>query len=114
MIMTAKRILKQKLLIPLLKKIGLEIVKPNFRPVSNLPYASKMIEREVANQMVKHMKENSLFEPLQSAYREGHGTETALLKVQDDLLVAMDNQRVSILVSLDFHLLLILLIIACS
>eukprot|EP00112_Aurelia_sp_Birch-Aquarium-sp1_P012989 Seg2736.4 transcript_id=Seg2736.4/GoldUCD/mRNA.D3Y31 product="hypothetical protein" protein_id=Seg2736.4/GoldUCD/D3Y31 len=47
---------KLALLIPLLKKIGLEIIKPNFRPVSNLPYASKMIERAVANQMVEHMK----------------------------------------------------------
>ena len=93
--------LKLALLIPLLKKIGLEIVKPNFRPVSNLPFASKMIERAVANQMVEHMKQNNLFEPLQSAYREGHSTETALLKVQNDLLVAMGNQRVSILVFLD-------------
>ena len=92
---------KLALLIPLLKKVGLEVIKPNFRPVSNLPYASKMIERAVANQMVEHMKQNDLFEPLQSAYKEGHSTETALLKVQNDLLVAMDNQRVSILVLLD-------------
>ena len=92
---------KLALLIPLLKNVGLEVIKPNFRPVSNLPYASKMIERAVANQMVEHMKQNDLFEPLQSAYKEGHSTETALLKVQNDLLVAMDNQRVSILVLLD-------------
>ena len=92
---------KLALLIPLLKKVGLEVIKPNFRPVSNLPYASKMIERAAANQMVEHMKRNNLFEPLQSAYKEGHSTETALLKVQNDLLVAMDNQRVSILVLLD-------------
>eukprot|EP00112_Aurelia_sp_Birch-Aquarium-sp1_P013161 Seg2783.5 transcript_id=Seg2783.5/GoldUCD/mRNA.D3Y31 product="hypothetical protein" protein_id=Seg2783.5/GoldUCD/D3Y31 len=72
---------KLALLIPLLRRIGLEIIKPNFRPVSNLPYASKMIERAVANQMVEHMKQNDLFEPLQSAYQEGHSTETALLKV---------------------------------
>ena len=92
---------KLALLIPLLKKVGLEVIKPNFRPLSNLPYASKMIERAVANQMVEHMKQNDLFEPLQSAYKEGHSTETVLLKVQNDLLVAMDNQRVSILVLLD-------------
>ena len=92
---------KLALLIPSLKKIGLEVIKPNFRPVSNLPYASKMIERAVANQIVEHMKRNNLFEPLQSAYKERHSTETALLKVQNDLLLAMDNQRVSILVLLD-------------
>ena len=40
-----------------------------------------MIERAVAKQMVEHMKQNDLFEPLHSAYKEGHSTETALLKV---------------------------------
>ncbi len=81
---------------PLLKNNGLEIVKSNFGPVCNLPYASKMIERVIANQMVEHMKQNDLFELLQSVYREGHSTETALSKVQNDALVAVDNQRVSI------------------
>ena len=66
-----------------------------------MPNASKMIERTVTNQMVEHMKLNDLFEPLQSAYKEGHSIETALLKVQNDILVAMDNQRVAILVLFD-------------
>eukprot|EP00112_Aurelia_sp_Birch-Aquarium-sp1_P014365 Seg3097.1 transcript_id=Seg3097.1/GoldUCD/mRNA.D3Y31 product="putative RNA-directed DNA polymerase from transposon X-element" pseudo=true protein_id=Seg3097.1/GoldUCD/D3Y31 len=92
---------KLVLLIPLLKKFGLEEIKPNFRPVSNLPYASKLIESAVANQLVEHMTNNGLFEPLQSAYRQGHSTETALLRVQNDILVAMDNQQVSILILLD-------------
>ena len=76
-------------------------MKPYFCPVSNLLYASKMTERAMDNQMVDHMKQKNLFEPLQSAYREGHSTDTALLKVQNDLLVAMDNKWVSILVLLD-------------
>ena len=74
---------------------------PNFRPVSNLAYASKLIESVVANQLVERMTNNGLFEPLQSAYRQGHSTETALLKIQNDILLAMDNQQVSILVLLD-------------
>ena len=92
---------KLAILNPHLKKAGLEIINANFRPVSNLAYASKLIERAVANQLVQHMVENDLFEPLQSAYREGHSTETALLRVQTDLLMAMDKQKVSILVLLD-------------
>ena len=46
------------------------------------------------------MVENDLFEPLQSAYK-GHSTETVLLRVQNDLLMAMDQQKVSILVLLN-------------
>ena len=92
---------KLAILIPLLKKIGLEVIKPNFRPVSNLAYASKLIESAVASQLVEHMTNKGLFEPLQSAYRQGHSTETALLEVQNDMLVAMDSQQVSILILLD-------------
>ncbi len=84
-----------------MKKTGLEIIKANFRPVSNMPYASKLIERAVANQLVQHMVENDLFEPLKSAYREGHSTEIALSRVQNDLLMATDKQKVSILGLLD-------------
>ena len=92
---------KLAMLNPHLKKAGLEIINANFRPVSNLAYASRLIERAVANQLVQHMVENDLFEPLRSACREGHSTETALLRVQNDLLMAMDKQKVSILVLLD-------------
>ena len=77
------------------------MIKPNFRPVSNLAYASKLIKSAVASQLVEHMTNNGLFEQLQSAYRQGHSTETALLKVQNDMLVAMDSQQVSILILLD-------------
>ena len=73
------------------------MIKPNFRPVSSLAYASKLIGSAVASQLGEHMTNNGLFEPLQSAYKQGHSTETALLKVQNDMLVAMDNQQVSIL-----------------
>ena len=91
---------KLAILIPLLKKIGLEVIMQDFRPASNLAYASKQIESAVARQLVEHMTNNGLFEPLQSAYRQGHSTETALPKVQNDMLVAMDSQQVSILVLL--------------
>ena len=92
---------KLAVLIPLLKKIGLERLKKNFRPISNLPYASKIIERAAADQIVQHMITNGLHEPLQSAYKQFHSCETALLTVQNDILMAMDKQQVSILLLLD-------------
>ncbi len=92
---------KLALLLPHLKKLGLELIKRNYRPVSNLPYVSKLIERCVCYQLVDHMKENKLFEKLQSAYCEGRSTETALLSVKNDITLAMDEQQLTALVLLD-------------
>ena len=47
------------------------------------------------------MTDNELFPVLQSAYRKGHSTETALLRVVNDILSNMNKQHVSILVLLD-------------
>ena len=70
--------LKVAFVTPLIKKITLdcEILK-NYRPVSNLSFLSKLIERIVCTQLVSHLKANGLYEIFQSAYREFHSTETA-------------------------------------
>ena len=86
---------------PLLKKPGLDLLFKNFRPISNLQFVSKLTERVVANQIQSHMIKNNLFPQLQSAYRSHHSTETALLKVKNDLLMNMNKGHVSLLVSLD-------------
>ena len=94
--------LKKAFLTPLIKKIILdcEIFK-NYRPVSNLSFISKLVERVVCVQLVEHLKSNNLYEIFQSAYRQLHSTETALLRVQNDLLQAVDNEGGAILVLLD-------------
>ena len=50
---------------------------------------------------MEHLVNNSLEEPLQSAYKRFHSTETALLKVQNDILIAIDNQKCVVLLLLD-------------
>ena len=92
---------KRAIVVPLLKKVGLECCMKNYRPVSNLQFLSKVIERAVAAQLIAHLHKNGLEEQLQSAYKKFHSTETALLKVQNDLLMDMDENRVSLLVQLD-------------
>ena len=78
--------LKTALIIPLLKKTNLDTEDfKNFRPVSNLPFVSKLIEKSVAIQLVQYIDDNNLDEKLQSAYKKLHSTETALLKVHDDI-----------------------------
>ena len=87
---------------PLLKKPSLdpEVLK-HYRPISNLSFLSKILERVVANRLRLFMDTNALHDPLQSAYKPGHSTETALIKVQNDLLRVMDDRGVAILVLLD-------------
>ena len=93
---------KSALVRPLLKKTNLDTeVLSNYRPVSNLQYTSKVLEKVVAAQLTSYMRKHNLYEKKQSAYRCYHSTETALLKVQNYLLVAMDKSCGVFLVILD-------------
>ena len=69
--------------------------------MSNLPYLSKTIERVVAARLSAHMSECNLCVPNQSAYKPTHSVETALVCVQNDILRAMDNQNIVIMLLLD-------------
>ena len=73
----------------------------NCRPISNLPFASKLAERASADQLTQHVVDQGLECELQSAYKKHYSTETALLKVKNDLLMSMNNQRLTLLVLLD-------------
>ena len=61
--------------------------------MSNLPFISKVIEKAVCLQLVNYIETNDLGETFQSAYKSLHSTETALLRVHDDILRAIDNSR---------------------
>ena len=79
---------KKAVVRPLLKKPTLdkEVLK-NYRPVSNLPFISKV----VATKIESHIMLKSLHDDMQSAYRTGHSTETALPSVHHDITYALDN-----------------------
>ena len=63
-----------------------------------LPILSKIIEKHVANSLLKYLQENNLLYELQSAFRSGHSTETALIRVTDEILFKMDNDELTGLV----------------
>ena len=87
---------------PLLKKASLDSnCLQNYRPVSNLPFLSKILEKVVLNQIYAHKSTNDLNEKFQSAYRKYHSTETALLRVNNDLLQSMDKKQCCFLVLSD-------------
>ena len=87
---------------PLLKKPNLnKNCKSNYRPVSNLNYISKILEKVVAKQIKNHIDGFGLDNPFQSAYKAYHSTETALLSVQNDIYQAMEKGKVTALTLLD-------------
>ena len=93
---------KHAIVSPLLKKTTLDKKEiKNYRPVSNLSFISKVIERIVARQLLSHLKTNCLLPVYQSGYRQYHSTETALLHVSSELFAAMDDQKMSLLALLD-------------
>jgi len=66
-----------------------------------LSVLSKLLERLVSNQLLQYLKDNGLLPDLQSAYRVHYSTETVLLKVLSDILLALDSGNLAMLTLLD-------------
>lgn len=93
---------KQSLIHPLIKKKGLDQENmANYRPVSNLTFLSKIIERAMLDQLNSTFMANNIIPVHQSAYRKQHSTETALLKIYNDLVSNTCRGQCSLLVVLD-------------
>ena len=93
---------KAAVITPVLKKFDADPDElRNYRPISNLTFISKVIERIVADQIRRHLENFHLIPRLQSAYRQHHSTETALMKVISDILDAVDDRKVTLLGLLD-------------
>jgi len=93
---------KQSIVTPLIKKPSLDKENfNNYRPISNLSFLSKLVERIVKNRLDQHLAQNSLYNAYQSAYTKFHSTETALLSVYDTLVRSTAKQQVTCLCLLD-------------
>ena len=93
---------KHAIVHPLLKKPSLPRDDlSSYRPISNLNFISKIIEKIVATRINNHLNTFPSLSPLQSAYRKFHSTETALLRITNDILLACDQKKVTALVLLD-------------
>ena len=75
--------------------------KQNYRPISNLTFLGKLVERVVLKRLNEHLESNNLITPEQSAYKKNHSTETILVKIVNDILVATDKNSATVLMLLD-------------
>ncbi|XP_070410856.1 RNA-directed DNA polymerase from mobile element jockey isoform X1 [Nothobranchius furzeri] len=92
---------KHAVLQPILKKPGLDPTDySNLRPISKLPFLSKVLEKIVYEQMLTHLNDNQVMDIFQSGFRKQHSTETAHVRVFNDIFLALDS---------GFHVVLLLL-----
>ena len=73
----------------------------SFRPISNLSFVSKIVERVVVARLSRHTDAHHLLPSRQSTYRVNHSTETAVIAVHDYIVRAIDSSEVCTLVLLD-------------
>ncbi len=72
----------------------------NYRPISNLPFIGKIIEKVVFNQLKLYLNSNGYLDNFQSGFHVHHSTETAL-KILNDIRLNSDTGKISVLVLLD-------------
>ena len=94
--------LKKAIVSPLIKKCSLPPDElKNYRPISGLSFISKLVECVVASQLNDHVASNGLENVSQSAYKQGHSTETALLSIKSEVHLALARGEATSVVLLD-------------
>ena len=89
---------KRSILVPVLKADGLDNAEPtNFRPIANVTFLSKIIEKIVAAQLMHYLDKNDLLPTFQSGFGKGHSTETLLVRLLSDIYGAIDRSEVALL-----------------
>ena len=87
---------------PLIKGQGLDSSNlKNYRPISNLSFVGKLIERVVLRRLNEHMENNNLHIPHQSGYKKMFSTETLLVRIVNDLLIASSESKATVVLMLD-------------
>ena len=74
----------------------------NYRPIAVIPSFSKVLERLVYDQLVSYLEKECLLYNFQFGFRKGYSTEYAILETVEKLKSAVDDQKVTCGIFLDF------------
>ena len=74
----------------------------DIRPIALLAFLSKVFERLMHPQITNYIETTALLDPFETGFREGHSTQTTLLKLTDDIRYGMDRKYVTLLLLFDF------------
>ena len=82
-------------------KGGTENDRTNYRPISVLPFLSRLFEKLVYNQLYDHLDTNNLIYAKQSGFRSLHSTVSCLLNFTNDSYINMDKGKLTGLIFID-------------
>ena len=86
--------LTHAIITPILKNASLDdSILSNYRPLSQLPLLSKILEKVIYKQLISYLDYNDLFDNYQSAYRKHHSTVTSIIALTDSLHHSLDNHK---------------------
>ena len=75
----------------------------NYRPISVLPVASKILERAMQIQLLQHLDKSSQLSPFQCGFRKNHFTQDAVTYFTDCIRKGIDEGCVTAAVFVDFR-----------
>ena len=92
---------KTAVISPIIKKDKTNTNYNNYRPISNTPFISKVLEKVIISQTVPHLNSTNKFSVNNSAYKQFFSTETLLSKINSDIMCNLENQKLTLLALLD-------------
>ena len=87
-----------------LKKCTTPSPVSDFRPIALLCFLSKALEKIAHTQITEYLNKNNLHDPFQTGFRRHHSTQTALIKITDDIRMAIDKKKITLLLLFDFSI----------
>ena len=85
-----------------IKKVSIPSSPSDFRPVSLLSFLSKVLEKLVHDQVVSFLKKSNILDKFQTGFRKHHNTQSALIKLADDIRMGKERKLATILLQFDF------------